>query len=589
MHLAAPVSNAPRIGRFRLRRKIGAGLQGTVYLAEDPELERPVAVKLLQSDEGAAAPADEGRSLGRLRHPNVVSVFESGLHRGHRFLVFEYVDGDTLASRLRGGQRLPAAEALPLFRRVVEGVAHAHAQGVIHLDLNPNNIMIDRHGVPRIMDFGLARRDANRDAGGLCAGTPLFMAPEQFDGGTLGPHTDVYALGLILYLMLTGQYALNGERLVHIAETARRGDYDFGGLLASGVGPAIEPLVRAMLATPASARIADANELLRRLDDALADPAATPAAAHGTVEFLLRRMRLRKELPALSSTLLEVNRLTADDSLATPARLAQVVLRDYALANRLLRLANSAYFGGGRAPITTVSEAVVRLGFDQVRVACNALLYVGRLESVDERASRLVDLQVEGFVAGLIARHLARDAAGVDAEAAFLCGMFRRLGETLAAYCFPEESDAIDGAVRAGASPDAAFLDVLGLAPHELGAGVAHEWKLPEDMAQCMAPLQDPLPVALDGAGRLHAIVALAEELAWLLARQSPEAAAAETARLAARYAAVGCFDADALERLARAAATKFREFASVVGLRGRPGRALDQLAAWDEGANAAG
>lgn len=589
MHLAAPVSNAPRIGRFRLRRKIGAGLQGTVYLAEDPELERPVAVKLLQSDEGAAAPADEGRSLGRLRHPNVVSVFESGLHRGHRFLVFEYVDGDTLASRLRGGQRMPAAEALPLFRRVVEGVAHAHAQGVIHLDLNPNNIMIDRHGVPRIMDFGLARRDANRDAGGMCAGTPLFMAPEQFDGGALGAQADVYALGLILYLMLTGQYALNGERLVHIAETARRGDYDFGRLLACDAGPAIEPLVRAMLATRASARIADANELLRRLDDALADPSATPAAAHGTVEFLLRRMRLRKELPALSSTLLEVNRLTADDSLATPARLAQVVLRDYALANRLLRLANSAYFGGGRAPITTVSEAVVRLGFDQVRVACNALLYVGRLESVDERASRLVDLQVEGFVTGLIARHLARDAAGVDAEAAFLCGMFRRLGETLAAYCFPEESDAIDGAVRAGASPEAAFLDVLGLAPHELGAAVAREWKLPEDMAQCMAPLPDPLPTALDGAGRLHAIVALAEELAWLLTRQGPEAAAGESVRLAARYASVGRFEADALERLARAAATKFREFASVVGLRGRPGRALDRLAAWDEGAGAAG
>lgn len=581
MQLAAPMSNAPRIGRFRLRRKLGAGLQGTVYLAEDPELERPVAVKLLQSDEGAAAPADEGRSLGRLRHPNVVSVFESGLHRGHRFLVFEYVDGETLASRLRGGRRLPAAEALPLFRRIVEGVAHAHAQNVIHLDLNPNNIMIDRHGVPRIMDFGLARRDANRDADGLCAGTPLFMAPEQFDGGALGPHTDVYALGLILYLMLTGHYALNGERLVHIAESARRGDYDFGRLLACGAGPAIEPLVRAMLATRAHERIGDANELLRRLDAALADPGARPVAAHGTVEFLLRRMRLRKELPALSSTLLEVNRLTADDSFATPARLAQVVLRDYALANRLLRLANSAYFGGGRAPITTVSEAVVRLGFDQVRVACNALLYVGRLESVDERASRLVDRQVEGFVAGLIARHLAREVAGVDAEAAFLCGMFRRLGETLAAYCFPEESDAIEDAVRAGASPEAAFLDVLGLAPHELGAAVAREWRLPEDMAQCMAPLPQVLPAAFDMAGRLHALVGLAEELAWLLTRQGPEAAATETARMAERYAALGGFDAGSLERLARAAAGKFREFAGVVGLHGRPSRALEALAAW--------
>lgn len=580
--LLAPVleRSPPCVGRFRLRRRLGSGLQGTVYLADDPDLDRPVAVKLLYPEPASALASDEGRNLGRLQHPNVVSVFESGRHRGHRYLVFEYVDGRTLAERLAPGTRITPNEALPLFRRIVEGVACAHAQGVLHLDLNPNNIMIDRHGVPRIMDFGLSRRAAQRHAGSVQAGAPLYMAPEQFGEGVPGPQADVYALGLILFRMLTGRNALHGDSVEAIAAMAREGRTEFSLLPAAGVSPAVEALLRAMLAAEAAARVADGTDLLRRLD-AAEGIAGAPGTGHGTVEFLLRRMRLKKELPGLSATLMEVNRLTAEHSVATAARLAQVVLRDYALANRLLRLANSAYFGGGNAPIATVSEAIVRLGFDQVRAACNALLYVGRLQSGGGSNARLFDRQVEGFVTGLIARHLGRQAGIVDPESAFLSGMFRGLGETLAAYCFSEECDAIAEAIGAGSAPEAAFRDVLGLAPHELGAAVGREWKFPAEMIACMAPLPEPLPAAPSTAQRLHALVALAEALASLMMRPSRGTREDVLARLATHFQPVLPVKAEALEQLARAAGEKFREFEEVIGLKGKASPALWRLHAW--------
>jgi len=572
----------PCVGRFRLRRRLGAGLQGTVYLAQDPDLDRPVAVKLLFADAASALQSDEGRNLGRLQHPNIVSIFESGRHRGHRYLVFEYVDGQTLADRLKPDLHLPAIEALPLFRRIVEGIAYAHTNGVLHLDLNPNNVMIDRRGVPRIMDFGLSRRAAQVHAHGVHAGAPRFMAPEQFDACVPAPHTDVYALGLLLFRMLTGRNALQGESIEAIAQRAREGTIDFSLLAAAETEDRLEMLVRDMLAPSTALRIPSGPDLLRRLD-AMQLPHGRSAsdARHGTVEFLLRRMRLKKELPGLSATLMEVNRLTAENSVATSTRLAQVVLRDYALANRLLRLANSAYFGNSSVPIATVSEAIVRLGFDQVRTACNALLYVGRLQASGERNTRLFDRQVEGFVTGLIARHLGKQAGIVDPESAFLCGMFRGLGETLAAYCFSEECDAIEQAVASGSAADDAFAEVLGLDPCELGAAIGREWKLPTEMTDCMAPLPTSLPVLPTDPQRLHALVALAEALAKLMMRTPCEPREASLARLAQRFDSMFAFPADTLCQLAQAAGEKFRDFESVIGLKGKASPALWRLHAW--------
>ncbi len=213
-------------GRFRIVGRLGGGGMGEVYRADDHELGTSVALKFLPV-ELMGDPVRLERLRGEVRlarqisHPNVCRVFDIGDADGRPFLTMEYIDGEDLASLLRRIGRLPRDKAIELAREICAGVGAAHELGVIHRDLKPANVMIDGRGRARVADFGLAR--LAEDPGGgpdAQAGTPAYMAPEQLRGGGASRLSDIYALGLVLYELFTGQRARAATSLAQLREEA---------------------------------------------------------------------------------------------------------------------------------------------------------------------------------------------------------------------------------------------------------------------------------------------------------------------------------------------------------------------------------
>ena len=217
----APLAIASRrLGPFELREVVGRGAFGVVYRAIDTEVDRVVAIKLAHV-EGPSADPDavrflaEARHASRLQHPGIVAVHQVGRAEGRSFLVCEFIDGITLRDRIATG-RLPAIEAARLAAWLAEALDHAHGQGVIHRDVKPSNILIDRDGRPRLADFGLVRHasaDATLTADGQPLGTPAYMSPEQASGHRrlVDSRSDVYSLGVVLFEMLTGEVPFRGS------------------------------------------------------------------------------------------------------------------------------------------------------------------------------------------------------------------------------------------------------------------------------------------------------------------------------------------------------------------------------------------
>lgn len=208
-----------RLGKFELLETLGQGASGTVYEARDPELDRVVAIKVLRSghlasDEELDRFLREARSVGQFRHPCIVSVYEVGQADHVPYLVCELVKGVTLAD-LMSSRRLRPAEAAELGAALADALHYAHERGVIHRDVKPANIMVDEKQVPRLMDFGLAKRDlgdVTMTVDGQVLGTPAYMSPEQARGQShqVDGRSDVYSLGVVLYQMLTDELPFRG-------------------------------------------------------------------------------------------------------------------------------------------------------------------------------------------------------------------------------------------------------------------------------------------------------------------------------------------------------------------------------------------
>jgi serine/threonine protein kinase len=217
--------------RYSLVREIGRGGMGVVYEARDAVLSRSVALKVLpqaSSDPEAAARLErEARITAGLEHPGIVPLHDAGtLPDGRVYYAMKLVDGERLDERVRGGA--PQGELLLVFQRILETVAFAHAHGVVHRDLKPENIMIGTFGEVLVMDWGVAKsvahpdpspgaadaRDASLTAHGAVVGTPLYMSPEQARGEPVDARTDVYALGAILYFLLTGTAPVSRDGLL---------------------------------------------------------------------------------------------------------------------------------------------------------------------------------------------------------------------------------------------------------------------------------------------------------------------------------------------------------------------------------------
>ena len=195
-------------GRYRLHELLGRGGMSEVWRAEDLELGRDVAIKLLAADADRARFEREARAVASLAHPNVMQLYDYGESEGRPYMVLEYVPDGTLEDRLRDGGPLPDDETNDIAVGIASGLAHAHARGVVHRDLKPANVLFDEEGRPKIADFGIARLAAGEGTlteAGTLLGTAAYISPEQASGEPAGAASDVYSFGVMLYRMLAGR------------------------------------------------------------------------------------------------------------------------------------------------------------------------------------------------------------------------------------------------------------------------------------------------------------------------------------------------------------------------------------------------
>ncbi|HEU4735045.1 MAG TPA: protein kinase [Kofleriaceae bacterium] len=200
------------VGRYQVRRLLGKGGMGQVYLARDVVLGRSVALKIVGPGKTGGFQTErflhEARAIARLNHPHVVQLYDFGEYKGGLYLALEYVEGGTLRERAQQGS-LGIDEVLRHARAIADGLAHAHAQGVYHCDLKPSNVMVGKDGRVRVVDFGIARTGEN--AAGTQSGTPDWMAPEQWTGSPATDRVDSWALGIVIAQLLTGKHPLGDD------------------------------------------------------------------------------------------------------------------------------------------------------------------------------------------------------------------------------------------------------------------------------------------------------------------------------------------------------------------------------------------
>ena len=262
--------------RYRILGALGAGGMGEVYRATDLKLNQPVALKFLH-ESTSSNPRLLERFHGEVRiarqvsHPNVCRVYDIGEVNGSAFISMEYVDGEDLASLLRRIGRLPYDKAVEIARKLCAGLAAAHAKGVLHRDLKPPNVMIDGRGQVLIMDFGLAALADQLHGAEIRNGTPAYMAPEQLAGNEVTERSDIYALGLVLYEIFTGQRAF---------KTTDRSEVPSAVSVVKDLDPAIERVIARCLNPDPAKRPASAAALARMLPGG--DPLAEALAAGET-------------------------------------------------------------------------------------------------------------------------------------------------------------------------------------------------------------------------------------------------------------------------------------------------------------------
>ncbi|MDP1899960.1 MAG: HDOD domain-containing protein [Rubrivivax sp.] len=597
--MSAAAAAVGQLARFQLLRELGRGAQARVWLAHDPRLDREVALKLLDPAADAIAVSQwlhEARSVSRLTHPNIVPVFEADEIDGQPYLVFEYVDGPTLAQARRGKPPMAAREAATLLLGVLDALAAAHDQGLVHRDLKPSNILLGRDGRARVMDFGIAARvagDASKSSAsplpdGLIVGTPGYMSPEAARGEAPVPAMDVFAAGVMLGELLSGAPLLRETDPYRAVERVQHEDLVLPAQVK--VDEVLRSIVQRALARDLRMRFDGARAMHTALS-AWMQPAAEVLPASGqssaTLEFLLRRMRRRTDFPALSSSIVNIQRVASSDKVSLKS-LTDEILKDVALTNKLLRMVNSAHFssvaGGG---VGTVSRAVALVGFAGIR---NMALSVLLLEHMSDKSH--VALLKEEFLRALMAGTLADALAGraSEGEEAFLGAMFQNLGRLLTEYYLPEEAEQIHQQIGdqgvAPAEREAAARRVLGIGLQELGAGVAKAWGLPDHLVRALDAPEGEIPAraadrqAERGEERLRWLGRGANAMADAMLGSDGDEQASAMARVADQYATVlGVVPRDIVSA-AQASRVQMAQTAQALGLQvaqGSPARRLLQ------------
>src|SRR3954468_21157333 len=331
-------------GRYRLDAQIGAGGMSTVYRAFDTVLERQVAIKLMHRE--IAADADqlerfrrEARAVAQLNHPHVVGVIDAGEAPppdeqtgwgepvAMPYIVFEYVEGETLKDRIRRMGRLLVPEAVAYAIEIARALQAAHDRRIVHRDVKPQNVLIDDEGTAKVTDFGIARSltEEGLTADGRVLGTTDYVSPEQALGHDVGPQSDLYSLGIVLFEMLTGDVPFHGENQVAVAMKHVREELPDVQMRRPEVSSSLAAVIDRATDKDLERRYADDSQFIADLEEVLAIETARAGQATGEQTAVLRTLPVsaQRRIPA---RLLHRKRLIAFVLLAVAGAVVALVL-----------------------------------------------------------------------------------------------------------------------------------------------------------------------------------------------------------------------------------------------------------------------
>ena len=309
--LADPLTGRLLDGRYAVTARIAHGGMATVYQATDTRLDREVALKVMHAE--LARDEDfvrrfigEAKSVARLSHQNVVAVYDQGADGPFLYLTMEYVPGRTLKQLLRDSGRFSPATALEIMAGVLDGLAAAHASGIVHRDVKPENVLVTADGRIKVADFGLARAlsAAGHTRAGLLIGTVAYVPPEQVTGGTTGPGGDVYSAGVMLFELLTGRLPFTGDTPLSIAYQHVNADVPAPSSIAPGIPAPVDQLVLAATSRDPARRPADAGEFLRavrQVREGMPEPSGLTGVMGAGVQGLAEAPWLDLDTPAATN------------------------------------------------------------------------------------------------------------------------------------------------------------------------------------------------------------------------------------------------------------------------------------------------
>lgn len=258
------------IGKYRIECELGRGGMGVVYRAFDRVVERPVALKTIGFGEAPSAQLlerlkREARAVGQLDHPNIVSLYDAGESQGLYYLVMQYVQGETLQQLIRRRPPFPLSEIFEIFRQLLGALAYSHSRGVVHRDIKPANIMLTPEGMVKLTDFGIAKLvDTTTSSSGMVMGTPSYMSPEQILAQPVDARSDIFALGCLLYELVTGSKAFVGDTTVITYKIVHEPP-PLPSVILPKIHPALEAVIMTALAKEPTQRFRSCLEFEREL------------------------------------------------------------------------------------------------------------------------------------------------------------------------------------------------------------------------------------------------------------------------------------------------------------------------------------
>src|SRR5256712_4193901 len=274
--MAVSIGTGTKLGQYEIQDLIGQGAMGLVYRAYHVQLARTGAVKVMQGispdQDSIARFRREAQAIAQMRHPNILNVFDFGEYQGTPYMIVEYVPGGSLANRLSGSQ-LDKAVAIKNLGGIAAGLDHAHGLGIVHRDVKPANVLLERDDTPVIADFGLAKLlqgSSLKSMTGVTTGRPAYMAPEQVTGSRAGPPADRYSLATIAYEMLTGVIPFDGEGLMEVLYAQVHRDPLPPSARNSALHPQVDSVIMRGLAKDPAAGWESSTEFVDALEAALA-------------------------------------------------------------------------------------------------------------------------------------------------------------------------------------------------------------------------------------------------------------------------------------------------------------------------------